>query len=165
MKMFEKVLEKLGIFSKEFEESLDATTQEEREKFQKLWKNYTASNVVADKNNQIEFLPSEFVKEVLNRPESSEGKKFDTGKLSYTLLPFKAITEVVAILSFGEQKYGRDNWQKVPNAKQRYLDACFRHIISYLEGESSDPESGKHHLAHAVCCLLFILWFDLSEEV
>ena len=153
MKMFEKVLEKFGIFSKEFEESLDATTQEEREKFEKLWENYKESLAQQEtkKKQDIDLEP--------------EGKKFDTGKLSYTLLPWKAITEIVSILEFGKQKYGRDNWQKVPNAKERYLDACFRHLISYVEGETHDHESGRHHLAHAVCCLLFVLWFDLLEGI
>ena len=27
-------------------------------------------------------------------------------------------------------------------------------------GEQLDPESKLPHLAHAVCCLLFILWFE-----
>ena len=29
------------------------------------------------------------------------------------------------------------------------------------QGEQTDSESGKHHLAHAVCCLMFLMWFDL----
>ena len=165
MNSFEKVSEKLGIFSKEFEESLDSATQEEREKSQKLYENHKKSLNQTNKRLYICCEKARKAAKIDSYEESSEGKKFDTGKLSYTLLPFSAITEVVNILEFGKQKYGRDNWKKVPNAKERYLDACFRHLISYVEGETKDPESGRHHLAHAVCCLLFVLWFDLSEKV
>jgi hypothetical protein len=28
------------------------------------------------------------------------------------------------------------------------------------DGAKADPESGLPHLAHAVCCVLFLLWFD-----
>jgi hypothetical protein len=70
----------------------------------------------------------------------------------------------VKVLEFGKQKYAKDNWQKVANSRERYLDATFRHLIAYIEGEKVDKESGLHHLAHATCCLLFILWFDLMGK-
>jgi hypothetical protein len=171
MKMFEKVLEKFGIFSKEFEESLSETTQEEREKSKKLWEDFKYVKEQKIAPNTTTSIATEAFNNLISETDTllqqkiAEGKKFDTGKLSYTLLPFPAITEVVHILEFGKQKYGRDNWKKVPNAKERYLDACFRHLISYIEGETKDHESGRHHLAHAVCCLLFALWFDLKEKV
>lgn len=166
-KLFKKVLEKFGIFSKEFKESLDSATQEEREKYQKLWENCQYEKEQKTTNHTATEAFDKLIYEVDNlaKQKASVGKKFDTGKLSYTLLPWEAITEVVHVLEFGKQKYGKDNWQKVPNAKDRYLDACFRHLISYVEGETTDPESGKHHLAHAVCCLLFVLWFDLTENL
>ena len=31
---------------------------------------------------------------------------------------------------------------------------------SWRDGEKNDLESGLHHLAHAGCCLLFMLWLD-----
>jgi len=96
--------------------------------------------------------------------QPQEGLKLDQDKISYTLLPFKAITEVVKVLEFGKQKYAKDNWQKVPNGKERYIDAALRHIISYIGGETTDPESGLHHLAHATCCLLFVIWFDFTGK-
>jgi hypothetical protein len=51
-------------------------------------------------------------------------------------------------------------WQKVPNAKERYFAALMRHLTAWWDGERADPESGLHHLAHAGCCLLFLIWFD-----
>jgi len=51
------------------------------------------------------------------------GRKFDGGKLEYGLLPPYALKATVDVLTFGAQKYERDNWKKVPDSKRRYFDA------------------------------------------
>jgi hypothetical protein len=88
------------------------------------------------------------------------GRKFDGGKLEYGLLPPYALEETVKVLTFGAQKYERDNWQKVPDSKRRYYDALQRHLWAWKRGEELDPESGIHHLAHAMCCLMFLYEHD-----
>ncbi len=93
------------------------------------------------------------------------GVKFDQDKPQWTLVPFKAFDEVVKVLTIGARKYAPDNWKKVPNARQRYIDAAFRHMSAYAGGEKLDAETGKNHLAHAVCCLLFLLAFDLDSSL
>jgi hypothetical protein len=70
--------------------------------------------------------------------------------------------EIVKVLEFGAKKYDVDNWQRVPQARTRYFDAAMRHLIAWREGESTDAESGLHHLAHAGCCVVFLLWFELT---
>ena len=90
------------------------------------------------------------------------GRKFDGGKLEYGLLPPLALEETVKVLTFGAQKYERDNWQKVPDSKRRYFDAMERHIWAWKKGEQTDPESGIHHLAHAMCCLMFLYEHDVK---
>ena len=35
-----------------------------------------------------------------------------------------------------------------------------RHIDAWWQGEQKDPETGEHHLAHAICCGMFLWWFD-----
>jgi hypothetical protein len=92
------------------------------------------------------------------------GVKHDGGKPQWSLVPFKAMTEVVDVLTYGARKYSPDNWCKVPNAKRRYVDAGFRHFSAYASGEKNDPETGYSHLAHAVCCLLFLLAFEKGED-
>jgi hypothetical protein len=92
------------------------------------------------------------------------GVKFDNDKPQWSLLPFKALKEVVDVLTYGAKKYAPDNWKKVPNAKQRYIDAGFRHFTAYAAGEKLDPETGKSHLAHALCCLLYLLAFEIGED-
>lgn len=88
------------------------------------------------------------------------GVKHDGGKLRYTLLPPAALEAVVLVLMHGADKYGDENWRKVlegPQGKDRYLDACYRHIEAHRKGQVWDADSGLPHLAHAVCSLLFLL--------
>lgn len=93
-----------------------------------------------------------------------KGLKFDSDKERWDLLPLAPVKMIVHILTFGARKYAPNNWQKVDNPIERYYAAMMRHIVSWREGEKLDPESGKHHLAHAGCCLLFLLWFELNGE-
>jgi hypothetical protein len=90
------------------------------------------------------------------------GRKFDGGKLEYGLLPPLALEEDVKVLTFGAQKYERDNWQQVPDSKRRYFDALQRHVWAWKKGEKMDPESGINHLAHAMCCLMFLYEHDVK---
>ena len=41
---------------------------------------------------------------------TSVGKKFDSDKPMMQLLPSKALVEVSKVLSFGANKYGKENW-------------------------------------------------------
>ena len=92
--------------------------------------------------------------------DETTGRKFDGGKLEYGLLPPKALEETVKVLTFGAQKYDRDNWKYVSDAKRRYFDALQRHMWAWKNGEQLDQESGIHHLAHAMCCLMFLYEHD-----
>ena len=89
------------------------------------------------------------------------GKKHDAGKLQWHLLPIQPVQEIIRVLMFGATKYAPDNWQKVPNARDRYYNALLRHITAWYAGEVHDEETGISHLAHAGCCALFLLWFEL----
>lgn len=95
---------------------------------------------------------------------SEEGVKYDSDKLEYSLLPKGVLNKVVNILGFGSKKYAKDNWMKVDNPKERYYNAAQRHINQWWEGEKYDSETGENHLAHAICCLMFMLWFDNQED-
>lgn len=89
-----------------------------------------------------------------------QGIKYDTDKRDFTLLPWDSIEQIVQVLEFGAQKYSRDNWRYVEDAKHRYTKAALRHMIAYTKGEIDDPESGMPHLAHLGCCLLFLMELD-----
>lgn len=85
------------------------------------------------------------------------GSKHDTGKPLMGAVPPNALLAVAKVLTFGAEKYGRDNWRQVESAETRYMDAALRHINAHQRGEAADPESGESHLAHAVCSLMFML--------
>jgi len=92
------------------------------------------------------------------------GRKFDGGKLQYGLVPPNALKATVEILTFGAEKYEPDNWKKVPDAKRRYFDAAQRHLWAWKCGEQNDQETGRNHLAHAMCCIMFLLERDLFDD-
>ncbi len=90
-------------------------------------------------------------------PEGTGGKKYDTGKARWDLIPFRVIALVVQVMTFGASKYGANNWQALEDAEGRYFAACMRHLSAWRLGERTDPESGLPHLSHALCCLVFLL--------
>ena len=99
------------------------------------------------------------------------GKKFDAGKTEWDLLPLGPVEEVVKVLMHGREKYGRDNWQLVDNPIRRYYAAAQRHLAAFRRArfdtrdpyDAIDAESHLHHLAHAACCILFLLWHERKE--
>lgn len=111
--------------------------------------------------------PAKWDREIDNRALdffSPAGVKHDAGKLEWSLLPWREVKQVVKVLTLGAQKYSRENWQHVPGAERRYFDAAMRHLTARRMGEINDPETKLPHLAHAVCCLLFHLWFDNNKK-
>lgn len=89
----------------------------------------------------------------------SEGRKDDGGKLPYHLLPSDAIEEIVKVLDFGARKYAPRNWEKGMDWG-RVFSALMRHMWSWWRKEGTDPDTGLSHLAHAGCCILFLLAYE-----
>lgn len=96
------------------------------------------------------------------------GVKNDLGKRRWGLFPWKGAEKVLEVVEFGAKKYEAFNWMKVlsqPNGHERYYEAAMRHMIAYKKGETTDPESGKSHLAHACVSLLFLLSVEKEEII
>ena len=100
----------------------------------------------------------------------AEGVKFDNkrddGKapMRYLGMLRGPLGEVAQVLLFGRKKYptgGDANWRNIDDGANRYLSAALRHILARCDGALVDPETGRSHLAHAGCCVLFALWFDM----
>lgn len=102
---------------------------------------------------------------IVDDPDATRGKKFDDNKSRFHLMPRQAEQEVVDVLTYGAIKYDEYNWQKVEPLNDRYYSAARRHMQAFMNGERRDIESGLHHLAHAACCLLFMLENDLQHEL
>ena len=92
-----------------------------------------------------------------------KGIKHDSKKWRFSLFPIPSIMEVANVLEYGAAKYSPDNWKHV-RPKKRYFDAALRHILAWGNGEKLDEETGYNHLAHAVCCLLYLIWHDLRGK-
>lgn len=94
-----------------------------------------------------------------------QGIKFDSNKPEYGLVPANALHEIVKVLTYGAQKYSRENWRQVPERERRYFDAMMRHLWAVRRGELVDDETGISHYAHAGCCLLYLLEMELDPNV
>lgn len=92
------------------------------------------------------------------------GRKDDAHKLPYDLVPVEAEEELVRVLAHGAAKYAPNNWRKVDRWRERYYAAARRHMNEWRGGEQRDPESGLHHLAHAMCSIMFILTLEMEEQ-
>lgn len=89
--------------------------------------------------------------------------KNDGDKWRMSLMSCIMIREVGRVLEFGARKYAIHNWRKGFNWT-RLFDACQRHLIAWMAGESIDPESKLPHLAHAICNLMFLLEFQFTGK-
>jgi hypothetical protein len=45
-------------------------------------------------------------------------------------------------------------------AWHRPFSAAMRHLWAWWKGEQADPETGLPHLAHAACCLMFLMAYE-----
>jgi hypothetical protein len=88
--------------------------------------------------------------------------KHDKDKLPMHLLSTEALEQIAAVLQFGAQKYESHNWRK-GFVWSRPLSAALRHILAFNNGEDRDPESNLSHLAHAACCIMFLLEFEKTR--
>jgi hypothetical protein len=85
--------------------------------------------------------------------------KDDNAKTRYDLLPPELLEETARVLTFGAQKYSAHNWAQGASWS-RYFSAMMRHMWAWWRGEDNDPETGFSHLAHAACCLSFLIAYQ-----
>lgn len=94
---------------------------------------------------------------------SGTGVKHDQGKPRMSLVPQDALLATAEVFTFGAQKYADHNWAKGMRWC-RLIDACQRHIAAFLNGEDTDKESGKSHLAHLSCDALMLLGLTIRNK-
>lgn len=123
------------------------------------------SSDYSDRPEQAEFsnLETELVQLKAGLAQAGTALKFDQDKLPLHLLSTEALNQTAAVLKFGAQKYAEHNWRK-GFAWSRPLAAAMRHIMAFNDGEDKDPESGLSHLAHAACCIMFLLEFEKTHQ-
>lgn len=89
--------------------------------------------------------------------------KNDQEKIPLDLLPFESLEEVGKVLKYGAEKYDAHNWRK-GLIWSRLIGAALRHVFAFARGEDKDPETGYSHLAHAACCILFLLSYTITNN-
>ena len=93
----------------------------------------------------------------------TEGTKHDGGKLPLDLWSPDAIEETARVLGFGANKYEPYNWAQGIKYS-RVFAALLRHLWAFWRGERLDRETGLHHLGHAMCCLMFLLHYEMNRR-
>ena len=89
----------------------------------------------------------------------TEGRKDDSSKLRYDLIPPYALEALAHVYTIGATKYGDDNylhgmdWSRVGGALMRHYEA-------WREGEPEDQEDGQLHLASVAWCAFTLMVYD-----
>jgi len=111
--------------------------------------------------------------------QHTPGAKLDHDKLDMTLLDLvsNALFEMVRVMDYGQTKYTRGGFLKVPEANRRYSAAMLRHYFAEKEGmidegdpfydtELGLPFKGKiRHDAQVAVNAIFRLECTLREEI
>lgn len=99
------------------------------------------------------ILPGLAMKVMAEKKDTNPKDAVGVKKVGISVLSFAVLFELALAVFEGARKYGKFNWRKVGVRSSVYIDACFRHIASWQEGENIDPESGISHLVKAEACL------------
>lgn len=92
-------------------------------------------------------------------PLDNGGTKHDQDKVRMDLFAPEMIEGVSTVLTIGAAKYGDRNWERGMDWSRPY-GALMRHMFAWWRGEKTDPETGKSHLWHAGCCLMFLIAYE-----
>lgn len=99
----------------------------------------------------------------LPKNKKKEAYKLDEGKNRLDLLPIYPLEEVGRVLTFGAKKYAPSAWRAGMDWSRLY-GAAFRHLFAWWRGEENDKETGLSHLAHALCCIMFLLEYTKTKK-
>lgn len=77
--------------------------------------------------------------------------------------PPEGLTALGDVYGYGATKYDPTNYRKGYKWSLS-VNALFRHVMLWLNGESYDTESKKHHLAHAAWHCLTLIMFEVRKK-
>lgn len=100
-----------------------------------------------------------------NLQTPGKGRKDDASKNRLDLVLPEFIEGIGEILTYGAVKYGEANsWKNLENGLDRHYAAAMRHLLAWRRGEKNDPETGKNHLYHVACNIMFLIYEDENEQ-
>jgi hypothetical protein len=88
-----------------------------------------------------------------------QGRKDDTGKARFDLIPVKPLFKVAEVYTIGAAKYDDRNWEKGIKWG-RVFGAMMRHAWDWWGGERYDPKDGQHHLASVAWAALTLMEYE-----
>jgi Domain of unknown function (DUF5664) len=75
----------------------------------------------------------------------------------FDLIDGPALAEMAKVLSQGAEKYGVNNWRKIPEV-ETHLNHLIMHVYAYLAGDRTDD-----HLSHIMCRSMFAQAVDIAN--
>lgn len=86
------------------------------------------------------------------------------GKTPVSVIPQTVIAEVGLAMMEGALKYGAYNWREAGVRGSVYVDAAWRHLAAWWEGEDDDPDSGLSHIVKAIAGLCVLRDAMIQEK-
>lgn len=140
-----------------FSENVEVTSETKVEPYEKM-KTYEQTIQAGIAKTQEENL-----KRHRDISGSTTGLRYNEGKLPWHLVDFRALKSMVEVLEYGAKKYAEDQWKKGLSLKE-IRDSFIRHMIEWNSGQEIDSESGKSHIGHMMCNLLFYEYFTKVDS-
>lgn len=78
-------------------------------------------------------------------------------KVLISTLPAAGIIHGAHAMMDGKRKYHQYNWRAKKVTASIYVDAMYRHIMAWFEGEERAEDSLVHHLGHVIGCAAILL--------
>lgn len=126
-------------------------------KYGNSYRTYTqeAANEILSK---VPSQDSPLKKDIVNFTNSSPtgSLRKNQGKPEVSQIDPRFIRGLADLMTKSAKKYGKFNWALGQEYHTPY-DSLMRHMLSFIEGEDKDPESGVSHLLHAAanCMILY----------
>jgi hypothetical protein len=81
------------------------------------------------------------------------------GSTKVSITKFPAIGTVYGAMAMmdGAVKYGPYNWRGKKVIASIYVDAAYRHLMAWFEGQENAQDSVVHHLGHVIACAAILL--------
>ena len=90
--------------------------------------------------------------------QDSAFKKKDSNKPEMWLLPFEALEQISALMTWANNnKYTKHSWRTLPNGEEQYLNAMLRHMSAMQQGEEVCSDMPFPHAVAIATDALFFL--------
>ena len=90
---------------------------------------------------------------------TDEGRKDDSSKLRYDLIPPEALEALALVYTIGANRYGDNNYLKGLHWS-RVGGALMRHYEAWRMGEQIDGEDAQEHLASVAWCAFTLMIYE-----